>query len=126
MEKRQLKQNQSHDGKNELRKFTKDEEVYVENFTKKNPRWIPGIITEVTGPLSYEIRLQDGTKVKRHIDHVRKREVQSSPEPITETEVSDTLLGPTLTPEVNTPAVGGTSPPPRADPSAVTNHVDHR
>ena len=119
VEKRQLKQSESHDRKKELRKFTKDEEVYVENFTKKNPRWIPGIITEVTGPLSYEIQLQDGTKVKRHIDHVRKREVQSSPEPVTGTEVSDTLLGPTLAPEVNTPAVGGNSPPPEADPSAV-------
>ena len=42
--------------KKELRKFAKDEEVYVENFTKRNPRWIPGTIIKITGPLSYEIQ----------------------------------------------------------------------
>lgn len=101
-----MKQSECHDGKKEL---SKDDEVYVENFTKKNPRWIPGTIIKITGPLSYEIQLQDRTKVKRHVDHVRKREVQNPPEQVTDTEIPDVLIGPTLVPEVNVPAENGNS-----------------
>ena len=48
-----------------MRKFAKDENVYVENFARKNPRRIPGTIVKVTGLLSYEIQFHDGTLVKR-------------------------------------------------------------
>ena len=48
--------------------------MYVQDFTTRKPKWIPGTVVKVTGPLSYMIKLQDGTTVHRHVDHVRKRE----------------------------------------------------
>ena len=42
--------------------------------------WLLGIISEVTGPVSYTIELTDGQTVRRHQDHVRMRH-DTSPEP---------------------------------------------
>jgi hypothetical protein len=46
----------------------------VENFPSKNPRWIPGSIVKVTGPLSYKVELANGAHVRCHVDNVRKRD----------------------------------------------------
>ena len=43
--------------------------------------WLPGIICEVTGPVSYVIELTDGRTVRRHQDHVRRRH-DVLPEPL--------------------------------------------
>ena len=43
--------------------------------------WLPGIITEVTGPVSYVIELTDGRTVRRHQDHVRRHH-DVLPEPL--------------------------------------------
>ena len=43
--------------------------------------WLPGIISEVTGPVSYVIELTDGRTVRRHQDHVRRRH-DVLPEPL--------------------------------------------
>ena len=32
-----------------------------------------GIITDITGPLLYKIKLTDGTKVRHHVDSVKQR-----------------------------------------------------
>ena len=103
-----MKQSENHNGKIDLRKFAKDDNVYVENFARRNPRWIPGKIVKITGPLSYEIQLQNGALVKRHVDHVRKREVQPLPEQTANTDVSDVLVGP-MSPEADPPV--DSSPP---------------
>ena len=57
-----------------LRQFTENGKVYVQDFTTRKPKWIPGTVIEVTGLLTYMIKLQDGATVQRHVDHVRKRE----------------------------------------------------
>ena len=62
VESRQAKQKELRDQRS-LRQFTENDQVYVQDFT-----------TKVTGPLSYMIELQDGMIVRRHVDHVRKRE----------------------------------------------------
>ena len=56
------------------RQFRVDDNVYVKNLPANTPRWIPGIVRKVTGPLSYVVELLDGRTVRRHVDHVRKRE----------------------------------------------------
>ena len=94
MKKKQVKQSENHNGKKDVRKLAKDDNIYVENFARKNPRWIPGKIVKITGPLPNEIQLQDGTLVKRHVDHVRESEVQLLPEQTANTDVSDVLVGP--------------------------------
>ena len=69
----QEKQKELHDGKKCVRKFALQDPAYVENFTGRKPKWIPGTIVKVTGPLSYVIELLNGTTVRRHVDSVRRR-----------------------------------------------------
>ena len=73
VESRQAKQKELRDQRS-LRQFTENDQVYVQDFTTRKSKWIPGTVVQVTGPLSYRIKLQDGTIVRRHVDHVRKRE----------------------------------------------------
>ena len=40
-------------------------------------KWISGKILERSGPVSYKIKLQDGSIIRRHVDHIRAY----SPEP---------------------------------------------
>ena len=49
------------------------ETLYAADFTPSNQKWIEGVITDVTGPLSYKVRLNDGTEVRRHVDSVKQR-----------------------------------------------------
>ena len=46
--------------------------MYVTS-THAGPRWLPGKITAVRGPLSYTVTLTDGRVVWRHVNYVRKR-----------------------------------------------------
>ena len=53
--------------------------VFVrKNSTKSN--WIPGVIVEMIGPLTYKIKLEDNRLVQKHLDHIRCR--LSSTEPL--------------------------------------------
>ena len=78
VERSQEKQKELHNGKKSVRKFALKDPVYVENFTSWKPKWIPGTIVKITGPLSYVIELQNGTTVGRHVDSVRKKESSNS------------------------------------------------
>ena len=73
VEGRQAKQKELHDQRL-LRQFTENDKVYVQDFTSRKPRWIPGTVVQFTGPLSYMVKMQDGATIRRHVDHVRKRE----------------------------------------------------
>lgn len=50
--------------------FLNSDCVYVRNFGQGEV-WLPGIISEVTGPMLYTIELTNGRTVRRHQDHVR-------------------------------------------------------
>uniref|UniRef100_A0A671QI48 Reverse transcriptase/retrotransposon-derived protein RNase H-like domain-containing protein n=1 Tax=Sinocyclocheilus anshuiensis TaxID=1608454 RepID=A0A671QI48_9TELE len=39
----------------------------------KEALWIPGVIIDVTGPLSYKVRTSDGQMHRRHVDQLRDR-----------------------------------------------------
>ena len=41
-------------------------------FNSRN-KWVPGLIEECSGPLSYTVKLQDGKIIRRHVDHLRDR-----------------------------------------------------
>ena len=36
-----------------FRQFTENDKVYVQDFTTRKPKWIPGTVIEITGPLTY-------------------------------------------------------------------------
>ena len=60
VEGKQWKQKLSHDTSRTDRKFQEGDEVYAEDFSASNEKWIPGVVQKVTGPLSYHIQLSDG------------------------------------------------------------------
>ena len=47
------------------------ETVFVKNYGS-GQRWLPGTIVQVTGPVSYQMKLEDG-RLRRHQDQLRQR-----------------------------------------------------
>ena len=68
----QEKQKIVHDNSFQQRTFSKGDNVYTKNFSTGS-EWLPGVIQQVTGPLSYRVLLPDGRVVKRHVDHIHTR-----------------------------------------------------
>ena len=60
VENKQLKQAQHHHSIKLLRTFTIGDTVYMKDFSTSTPTWIPGRVTETTGPLSYQAELLSG------------------------------------------------------------------
>ena len=74
VEDKQWKQKQAHDNMKQIRSFREGDQVFSEHFASKNKKWTPGVIQQVTGPVSYQIRrLEDGRVVRRHVDNVQLR-----------------------------------------------------
>ena len=71
MEKQQLK---SQDSPRLAGNFNIGSKVFAQNFAQSDPKWLPGAIVKVTGPLSYHVQLQDGSTVRRHVDDIRRRD----------------------------------------------------
>uniref|UniRef100_A0A3B1KG74 Integrase catalytic domain-containing protein n=1 Tax=Astyanax mexicanus TaxID=7994 RepID=A0A3B1KG74_ASTMX len=66
---KQDKQKKSHDKQCQGREFEQGVVVMTRNFSH-GPKWIRGLIEEVTGPVSYKVRLGDGKIVRRHVDQI--------------------------------------------------------
>ena len=91
VENQQSQQKKSHDRTVQRHDFTQGQAVYARNF-REGERWLPGHIVEVTGPVSYNIQLDDGRYWKRHQDHIRSRLVV--PDDSSDIPSSDTTLSP--------------------------------
>ena len=75
VENEQSRQKNAHDQHSRLRSFQPGDTGYAKNFgsSTTNQQWLPGHITDCTGLLSYNIILDDGRSIRRHIDHIRPR-----------------------------------------------------
>ncbi|XP_060539046.1 uncharacterized protein K02A2.6-like [Pantherophis guttatus] len=60
------------DSTSRIREFQPGDRVYAKNLSG-NPLWVPATITQVMGPLSYQVQTTDGQHWKRHIDQLRGR-----------------------------------------------------
>ena len=74
----ECEQERQMDAKNhqsQTRSFSPGDRVYVRNFARgvTSVHWLPGVISHCVGPASYMIKLSDGHKVRRHINHIRAR-----------------------------------------------------
>jgi len=65
----QAQQKANHDRHSKEQEFTDGQFVLAKNF-RPGPKWMPGVIVEVLGPLSYQVKLNDGRMIKRHADHL--------------------------------------------------------
>ena len=60
----------SHDFHAKDRHLNVNDHVIIENFVGK-PKWFKGQIVKIIGPLTYEVRLENGRIVKKHVDHLK-------------------------------------------------------
>ena len=127
VEKRQAQQKLSHDGSSRVNTFEKGETVYAQNFGTGS-KWIPAVVQEVTGPVSFLVKLEDGRLVRRHLDHLRRRDGSTGallPENSSSTQpeadvLPEILFDPssaTEDQENNGSSNGNSEPPPRVDPN---------
>ena len=72
----QERQKSAHDLHAKLHKFRVGDLVYVRNFEGSRV-WSPGVVTEISGPLTTVIRLKEGQILRRHIDHVKLQDSTS-------------------------------------------------
>ena len=49
--------------------------MYARDF-HQGQSWLTGTIVKCSGPVSYEVKTDDGQLICRHQDHLRKRSVQ--------------------------------------------------
>ena len=52
--------------------FEKGDTVFLKNFGPGS-KWLPGIILDTSGPVSFNIQLEDGRQRRCHQDHLRMR-----------------------------------------------------
>ena len=71
--KAQHRQKLAHDVRAKQRTFRLTDPVYVKNFNRQGPEWLPGEITTIHGPHSFTITLGNGQVMRRHIEHIRRR-----------------------------------------------------
>lgn len=65
----QANQKLHHKGHSKERRFFLREAVLVKNFLHRNS-WLPGTVLKQSGPISYQVKLQDGKTIERHVDHL--------------------------------------------------------
>ena len=100
----QHRQKADHDRRAKSREFAPEDKVYVKNFSS-GPKWLPGVITAVRGPVSFTITLSDNRIVRRHVDHIRDRKDSQEQELETDDDwLSQAVPSPTPT-TVTKPAV---------------------
>ena len=76
VEYKQRLQGATRDANKLLREFKIGDTVFAEDFTPLNQKWIEGTVTDITGLLSYKIKLTNGTQVHRHIDSLKQRHTE--------------------------------------------------
>ena len=77
VEGRQWQQKLNHDSLVQAKTFTKDDPVYIRNFGT-GQRWLPGVIQQSIGPVSFLVKLSNGQLVRRHQDHLRRRQAEET------------------------------------------------
>ena len=87
VEKKQSQQKQQHDARARKRKFEVGTDVFVRNY-HQGDRWLPGVIEQRTGPVSFKVKLTDGRLRRCHQDQVRNRSVDLPQESHTESDVT--------------------------------------
>ena len=89
----QERQKKYHDRGTKSQEFETGDKVFVKNHLSKSPRWLPGQITQRTGPLSYVVQLHSGRTVRIHVDQIRIDTTVEEPKEID--GAWDTLVVPT-------------------------------
>ena len=68
---KQAKQKEKHDPRTKGREWHVGQSVMVRNL-RPGPNWVPGVIVERAGPLSYVIETEDKQIWRRHVDQLKE------------------------------------------------------
>ena len=90
MESEQLSQKLYHDNRSRERSFSPEEKVYVREAGNNSP-WIAGVIESKLRSVHYDVKLEDGRLVKRHIDHIQPRSSTDVPEEQQDEDIFDQI-----------------------------------
>ena len=101
---KQLQQKANHDQHAESRSFNFGDTVYAKNYFG-GKKWIPGMITKITGPVSYQVKLTDDRILKRHLDQIRIHYDNAQNTEATDQWTPDTTDIPTLPSSPSQPPV---------------------
>ena len=98
--------------------------MFVRNY-QSGERWVPGVIEDLTGPVSFRVKLSDGRVRCCHLDQVRTRSV-SVPQEVTHEDLDVPVVErePDLSPEtspLNQPRVPEPGPEPPDQEPVVEN-----
>ena len=69
---KQAQQKQQHDQHARLRMLEPGQHVMVRDKRPNTPTWIPGVIVQQRGPLTFLVDVEQGQLWKRHLDHLRQ------------------------------------------------------
>ena len=89
---KQAAQKKHHDQHSRLRQFSAGQLVMTRDFCSQG-KWLPGVIQSQSGPVSYDVELENGKIVKRHIDHLRDRSVLTKPSTPVDSQPEDSTQG---------------------------------
>ena len=105
---RQQAQKRSHSKMPRNVQLSPNSAVMIRNYANRGPKWVPSVVTEKTGPLSYRCSVPSGV-VKRHQDQIILR--NSLPDTVPEVMVPVIPHSPKLTPiGVDAPASAPEAP----------------
>ena len=62
--------------------FDIGESVTTRDYRERHEKWIPGIVKQRTGPVSYRVEIAPGVCWKRHSDQLRSSDLYPIKEPI--------------------------------------------
>ena len=68
---KQAQQKSNHDNTHTEQVFEIGQSVMVKNCCEGS-KWVPGVIIENTGPVSYVVKTLDGSVWRRHVDQIRE------------------------------------------------------
>ena len=74
IEETQWKQKKQHDIRSTYRTFNVGDYVFVKNF-QSGDKWLPGVISQKTGPVSFVVQLSNGRERHCHQDQLQKQTV---------------------------------------------------
>ena len=116
VEERQQKQKAQHDHRARSRTFRVGDAIFLKNFGA-GQRWLPGQIVEMTGPVSFQVLLEDGRRKRCHQDQLQSGVVEDGHPDMSQgsSEVDFPFTNPSFG-EENLPLSVSTEPPASRQP----------
>lgn len=122
---KQSDQKHYHDKSTKYREFYTGDQVLVKDV-RENETWWPGTIVERSGPKSYVVMLNDGRVWKRHVDLLRKMDIQGFTDQLRDTrETKSVDHSETVTHTIPQPDVSQEVPNEPQHTEDVTNETIH-